>query len=515
MLVRLINNKVKAAFFICFIFLVSCAIQSPYQQELYVAEEDIATLAQSNELNARHLAYSDSIWPGLVRGFNLRAKTSNTYYRYYLEHFSKGPQYFERKIRNTPYYLYYVFNEVKRRNMPAELALLPIVESQYESFAYSYARASGIWQIVPGTARHLNLSMDWWYDERRDVRLATDAALNYLQSLHQRFGNWLLALAAYNAGPGTLSKAIKKSGTKNFWRLDLPEQTKKYVPKLLAIAYVARHHKKFGVSLPAIANAPYFVTIELSAPVHLKDLAQKTGLPFPVLEKLNPGYNQWVTPPRRNNSILVPRYYLSKVKLALQALRKNGRYYWLSYQVKAGDSLPVIAKKYHTRVEDIVNINHLPKSMVTRGQLLLIPVAANKVNNEMLNSSLAKGRKPQKINKVHYVKEAESLWSIARSYGLSVKDLAAFNGINAKKPLRVKQKLVIPVQIKSSAYKLNPKHQRKVVRKVSYLVKSGDSLYRIANRFNVTVKQIKDWNDSVKSLRTGRTLTLFVDVTEI
>ena len=298
-----------------FMALVSCATQSNHHQEPYLTKQETGSVESfTNE------TYKHSIWLELVRGFQLKANSSDSHYRHYLRHFSQKPYYFERKIRNMPYYIHYVLREVKRRGMPTELALLPVIESQYEPFAYSYAQASGIWQIVPQTGRHLNLKTSWWYDERRDIRLATDAALDYLQSLYKRFGNWALALAAYNVGPGNLNKAIKAKGSKNFWHLDLPKQTREYVPKLLAVAQVIKNHKKFRVKLPAITDKPYFIAIKLSIPIHLKQLAETAGLPFATLEKLNPGYNQWMTPPTGNHFILVPRSYLAEVKTALQKL---------------------------------------------------------------------------------------------------------------------------------------------------------------------------------------------------
>ena len=386
--------------FVCVVLLTSCAHRTvetssgaQVHSEKYIPEEQIDSV---KIITSSMHAKQASIWPLLTNRFVLKAHPSDGYYRHYLNRYKKNPHFLEQKLRNAPYYLHYILREIKRRNMPAELALLPVIESQYEPFAYSYAKAGGMWQIMPQTAKHLDLSINWWYDERRDIRLSTHAALNYLEELHAMFDDWILAIAAYNAGPGTVRKAIKAQGSRNFWRLNLPKQTQDYVPKLLAIAHVVKHHKKFAVQLPAIANKPYFLTIELEAPVHLKGLANAVNMPFSVMERLNAGYNQWVTPPNRTNAVTVPYTYFAAVR---QALRQddNRAYHWLSYQVRAGDSLTKLAGRYHTNVEDIQAINHLKNTHIRQGQYLLLPVAANKPTNKPLitaNKTAASGAVP-------------------------------------------------------------------------------------------------------------------------
>ena len=336
-----------------------------YIQEEYIEEQGMVSVhPDRGKRSNMHVQYPDarkpSIWPLLTNHFHLKANRSDRYYQHYLRRYQQHPHYLEQKLRNTPYYLHYILSEIKRRNMPAELALLPLIESQYDPFAYSYAKAGGMWQIMPQTAKHLDLSMDWWYDERRDIRLATHAALDYLEELYATFDDWILAIAAYNAGPGTVKKAIKaRGGSRNFWRLALSKQTQDYVPKLLAIAHVIKHHEKFDVQLPMVPNAPYFLTVKLHAPMHLKNLAITAGVPFTTIKRLNAGYNQWVTPPNRKNVVVVPYMHFEAIRQALQQA-ENRNYQWLPYQVQAGDNLSKLAAQYHTSAEDIQAVNHMP-----------------------------------------------------------------------------------------------------------------------------------------------------------
>ena len=198
------------------------------------------------------------------------------------------PSYLTRVTRRAEPYLYFIVDELEKRNLPLELALLPIVESAYDPFAYSHGRASGMWQFIPGTGKGYGLAQNWWYDGRRDVFLSTHAALDYLSYLNKRFkGDWLLALAAYNSGQGNVSKAIRKNKKKgkptDFWSLKLPRETKAYVPKLLALAEILRTRKEANIPWSIVKNQPYFVRIPTEVQIDLSlaaDLGEQSMQDF-------------------------------------------------------------------------------------------------------------------------------------------------------------------------------------------------------------------------------------------
>lgn len=359
-----------------------------------------------------------------------------------------NPQYLTRvSSRSTPY-LHYVVEEIERRDMPMELALLPIMESAYDPFAYSHGRAAGLWQIIPGTGRELGLTQDWWYDGRRDLQDSTDAALNYLTQLSERFdGDWLKALAAYNAGPGRVSRAEKRNRAKglstDFWSLKLPRETRAYVPRLLALAELVAEPDRYGQSLTGVSNHQYFDTVDIGGQIELSRAAELAGIELGELQRLNPGYNRWATSPQGPHQLLVPATASEHFSAALASLTSEDRVQWTRYRVARGDTLISIARSHGTRVDVLRSINDIPDSRIIAGDTLMIPSAPTD------------------------------------------KDLAALNGAS-------------------------------MMRKVGYRVRSGDSLARIAGKFNLTVDDILGWNQELRNrkyIHPGQRLTLYVDIT--
>ncbi|HEY7672896.1 MAG TPA: transglycosylase SLT domain-containing protein, partial [Gammaproteobacteria bacterium] len=216
----------------------------------------------------------------------------------------QNPEYLERVFTRGARYLYYITEELERRGMPADLALLPVVESAFDPFAYSHGRASGLWQIIPGTGRRLGLAQNWWFDGRRDVVESTRAALDYLEALHlQLGGDWLLAVAGYNSGEGNVARALKRAQAAgeptDFWgiRRYLPIETRTYVPRLIAIRALVAAPEAQGVALPEIANAPYFSIVETGGQIDMALAAELSALDLDQLYELNPGINRWATDP--------------------------------------------------------------------------------------------------------------------------------------------------------------------------------------------------------------------------
>ena len=221
------------------------------------------------------------------------------------------PDLLDRTFRRGARYLHYIVTEIEKRGMPMELALLPVVESAFNPLAYSRSRASGLWQFMPRTGRHYGLEQTWWLDERRDVIESTQAALSYLQYLHDYFeGDWLLAIAAYNGGEGTVSSAVRRNQERgrptDFWSLDLRAETRNYVPKLLAISRIVRDPQAYGLQFAAIPNQPYFEVVDPGRQVHLGDAADLAGITREDMFALNPAYNRMTTPPDGPHRLLLP-----------------------------------------------------------------------------------------------------------------------------------------------------------------------------------------------------------------
>jgi len=230
-------------------------------------------------------------------------------------------------IKASPY-LFYIVEQLEARNMPGELALLPMLESAFEPRATSNKGAAGLWQFIPGTGRSFGLKQDVWYDGRRDITASTRAALDYLTLLHKQFNhNWMLALAAYNAGEGRVQKAIdrnKQAGKPTtFWYLDLPKETREYVPKLLALAKVVEYPERHSISLPPIENKPYFIPVDLDKSLDFNKVAKLANIKMEVLKGLNPGYRRASTHPNGPRQLLLPIANATKLLDNLSGAKKS------------------------------------------------------------------------------------------------------------------------------------------------------------------------------------------------
>ncbi|WP_246480483.1 LysM peptidoglycan-binding domain-containing protein [Motiliproteus sediminis] len=435
------------------------------------------------------------------------------------------PRYLDRVAQRAERYYYHVLHQVLERGLPAELALLPIVESAFDPFAYSHGRAAGPWQFIPSTGKHFGLKQTWWYDGRRDVIASTEAALDYLTQLNQRFdGDWLLALAAYNAGGGNVSKAIRKNKKRgkptDFWNLDLPRETSAYVPKLIALAKLIDDPAAYQLSFRSLPNEPYFAAIDVGSQIDLAKAAELAELEIDELYLLNPGFNQWATDPKGPHRLLVPVANADIFEAALAEYPPEKRVTWKRYKVKSGDSLITIAKKHHTTPDTLRSANSIRGNMIRAGQVLLIPTASESATVYAYSKGQRQAKKNERIalrsgkQKLdYYVRPGDSFWKIAREYGVGVRELASWNQMAPGDPLRVGRKLVV-WQPQGELVASNG--SRQVIRKVGYTVRNGDSLARIASRFKVRVSDIKRWNNEVASakyLQPGQQLTLFVDVT--
>lgn len=466
-----------------------------------------------------------NLWDRLLQSFKLDLELSNPRIEAQLNWYKRHPRYLERVFTRAERYMFHVVEEVEARNLPGELALLPIVESAFDPFAYSHGRASGMWQFIPSTARYFGIKNDWWYDGRRDVLDSTDAALTYLDRLARRFdGDWMHALAAYNSGGGTVNRAIRKNReagkSTSYWALKLPDETKAYVPKLIALAKLVKHADHYGIKLRHIPNEPYFAAVDTEAQIDLAQAAKMAEISINELYLLNPGYSQWATSPNGPHRLLVPVENAEIFRANLQKVPPQKRIAWQRYKVESGDSLISIAKRFRTTPELIRDANQMRGNSIRAGSKLLIPIPKANASHYALSSSQRLKRKQNYDrsntggNKIeYYVQPGDSFWGLSRKHKVGVRELARWNGMAPTDPLMPGKKLVIWSKA-DRAVSSNAKN-RKIIRRVGYRVRQGDSLARIAGKFNVSINQIVSWNkiDKGKYLQPGQSLTLYVDVT--
>jgi len=345
---------------------------------------------RSQQQNASH----HNVWNRVYQGFKFRNYNNQPLVKRYISEFSRSPSRVQRLADRSSDYLYMVVNELNRTGMPTEIALLPFVESAYRNTAYSHAGAAGMWQFIPATGRKFGLHQTRSYDARLDSHQATRAALSYLQKLNRQFkGDWLLSLAAYNAGEYRVQREINKNrrlGRRtDYWSLDLPRETRQYVPRLLAYKEIFRNPRAFGVNLRGIPNSPALAKIHVNKPVNLRKAAAHAGIPPARLLSLNSGFLHGITTPRHSNQILLPRRHAGRLHKVIQSLppaadvhnkyakrykkRSKGRKSrYVIHKVRLGDNLYQIARKHGTTVKKIKRLNKLRNSKIWPGKRLKI-----------------------------------------------------------------------------------------------------------------------------------------------
>jgi len=322
-----------------------------------------------------------SLWPILIAHFNL----NKYYYRPEVVHqitlYLKNKKVLEQMLRNAIPYIYYVYQQTKARNMPAEFALLPMVESGYNPFAYSSAGATGIWQMMPRTASSLGLHINWWYDARRDTIVSTQAALNYLSMLHKSLHSWLLAAVAYNAGIGSVQAAKQKNHrmgkSVHFWNLSLSHEAQWYIPKLLALASIIKNAYYYNVRLPYIPYRPYFLSVNMNSQVDLDVAGRLAGVSPKVIRHLNPGMRRWATNPDGVYTLLIPSDSKKIFHQNLVKISGKPHISWEYHQVRKGETLTSIAKNYHSNINYLRKVNGLRGSYIASGQGLIVPLHLN------------------------------------------------------------------------------------------------------------------------------------------
>lgn len=427
--------------------------------------------------------------------------------------FGDRPDYMARVLDRAHPWMHDIASELKRRGMPGELALLPIVESAYDPFAYSHGRASGAWQFLSATAQDRGLVINDWYDGRRDVYASTRAALDYLTYLSNLFeGDWNLALAAYNGGQGRVGRALQRArarGRSTQWdALPLPRETLAYVPKLHGLACLFQTPEQFGWELPEWPNEPRIAKIDLTGPTDIVAVSALADLDIPDLVVLNAGLNRHLTPPSGPHHLIVPIQKQEEVEQILPRAQARDQIRFDEITVRRGDSLSGLAQRHNTSIAALRESNGLRGDFLRVGQRLRLPSSQAVTEKNLpwsdsyadlarLQETLLPTRRFQ-----HRVRPGESLWVIARRYSVGVDDIQRWNGLGSRNLIRPGQRLMIHSE--------SPATSRPSSQPVRYTVRSGDSLWQISRRHDVSLSELMRWNglseDSV--LKPGQVLTI-------
>lgn len=439
-----------------------------------------------------------------------------------LNWYANHPDYLERTFGRSELYLHYIVEELAKRNMPLELALLPVVESAFEPYAYSRARAAGLWQFIPGTAQRFGLKQNWWYDGRRDVVESTRAALDYLQAMHDRFnGDWLLAIAGYNCGERNIDRAVEQNlaagKPTDFWHLKLPAETRGYVPKLLAMRRLVKNPEAYGLEFSRIADQPYFTQIATGGQIDLQVVADLAGISKEEVYELNPAFHRWATDPSGPYKLLMPIDVATGLEAALLELTPEQRMRAESYAVKPGDTVASIAQRFRAtpalirEMNDMASNDHLVAGATLRVPSTHIELPQKAARAAQLVDNRAAPRRGTRPV-VHVVRSGDSLWSIARRLGTDTRTLARLNDMAVSDTLKVGQKLVVANRAASTASAATSVQTDASGRRVTYTVRSGDTLYSISRVLQVSVGELMGWNGLGKSsiIKPGQQIIAFI-----
>ena len=458
--------------------------------------------------------YSD-LFDRMRAGFKLTDSSNHSAIDRELEWYAGNPDYLGRAFSRADLYLYQIVTELEARGMPLELALLPVVESAFEPYAYSRARASGLWQFIPGTGTRYNLKQDWWYDGRRDVLESTRAALDYLQALNTEFkGDWLLAIAAYNCGEMNVERAVARNQAAglptDFWDLKLPAETRAYVPKLLAMGRVVAHPERYGLSFSKIPNQPYFAKVDTQGQISMHVAAEIAGLTDAELYELNPAFHRWATDPSGPYSLLVPADTAEAFRTSITQLTPDQRLNVKAYTVHRGDTVNLVARHFRTSPKALRELNDLSTGALLVGTALKVPSDTNLLPPKALHAAaLVDGRehRSRRERSRIVVHHGQTLWAIAHKHGVDVNALALMNGMQPDAVLRTGQRLRVTTResgssdsdsdndaVATRAGTFARSAEVATTRQVMHIVHIGDTLFHIAQLYHVSVAQLASWN---------------------
>jgi len=462
-------------------------------------------------------APSDDVWQRIRCGFKIDDDAArNPLVAEHEAWYASRPDYVRRMIERSRRYLFHIVEEVDRRAMPMEIALLPMVESAFNPTAESSSAASGIWQFMPSTGRHYGLKQDTWYDGRRDFTASTEAALDYLGKLYLDFGDWELALAAYNCGEGCVARAIEKNVQQglptDYASLPLPSETRNYVPKLLAIRDLVSNPEHYGIAIDALPNQPYFNQITVQACMDIRSAARLAGMSSDEFIALNAAFPRRLIRSDAPVNLLVP---VDKSDAFQRNLETGSWDSWQPYTAKKGERPRAIAKRLEVSLARLEEHNqfHLKRGRLVRDQTILVPVRERGVSVVKNDAVPPSASSPTRLE----VKRGDTLFGIARRYGLSIAQLEEANpDLNGR--LAAGQHLRLPSGDQTSQetaaiqpVSFTPDRHPKPARSARYTVRRGDTLSTIAQRFNISLTDLKMLNPVFRKrsmVRAGQTVVV-------
>jgi len=440
----------------------------------------------------------DNVWARLVDSFNLPGCSDQEVSRNWANWYADHDEYMARVMKRAQPWIYFIAEELEARGMPGELALLPVVESAYDPFAYSSGRALGTWQFISSTGKQYGLKQDWWYDGRRDVWSSTHAALDYLEHLNKKFdGDWLLALAGYNSGENRVAREVRKNlqagKPADFWNIRLPRETKGYVPKLLGLSCLFKNPDNYEFEFPHAPNQAVIAAVEMESQSDLVLISQFSEVSIDILFSLNPGFSRWATSPSGPWRVVLPVDSAAKLQEHLSLDTAHSLMKWDQVVVESGDTLSELAGRHHVPVSVLRSSNELQSDLIRVGQKLRLPrdeqllvdplyvVAASEL--QRLQSGLLASERI-----THKVRSGDSLSVIAKRYRVSVRELQNWNNISDPHKLRIGQSLTVfhsPAPSAATARSGTFTHT----------VRRGDSLWSISRQYKVRVNDLMRWND--------------------
>lgn len=472
-------------------------------------DDDIpASVANAEALPAddassvEELGVPSDVWERIRRGYAMPVLQSKLVDRW-VDFYTRDPAYLRRMSERAGQYLYHIVEEIENRGMPTELALLPFVESAFQAEALSRAKAAGLWQFMPATGKAYDLAQNLWRDDRRDVLESTRAALDYFEYLHGMFGDWHLALAAYNWGEGSVQRAIQRAKRRkqptDYLHLRMPNETANYVPKLEAVKRIISDPARYGITLPDVGNEPFFVTITKPRDIDIETAAELAGMPLEEFRRLNPSYKLPVIVASHNNVMLLPADKVDFFVDNLASWMDSGQplSQWTTYRLQQGETLAQVAGRSGMTEDELRKVNGIPKGRrVLANSTLLVRSTGTEdqqdIAAELANAKLQLSPTTTWRRVTYRVRSGDTLSGIARRWRITMKSIVTANRLRSDR-LRVGQRLVLTVPnvprqaIASTQRSESSQH-------VIHRVRSGETLSTIASRYGVSIAQLKMTN---------------------
>lgn len=434
-----------------------------------------------------------NFWDRLRSSFQLEHYKENPKVKAQIKWFIRHQTYLNRSVKRASPYMYYIFEQIQKRNLPGELLLLPFIESAFNPFAYSGPGAAGLWQFMSGTGADYGLKQNWWYDGRRDVRASTNAALDYLTYLQSFFdGNWLLAIAAYNTGPGNVQHAVRRNANAgedtDFFSLGLAQETQSYIPQLLALAEIISHPDEYSIELPAVRDEPYLAEVHVACQIDLAEAAELTGISVDEVRRLNPAYKHKLTDPHSACRLLLPINRIETFKQNLAKLSVVNQTSLQRYKVKRHENIAIIASHFHVSSYQLRRINHLKTNAPRPGKILLIPVESPRITGHV---------EPERHPESEDVEKATE-----KSADTTPVKEKPIDDDAATTP----QTVIPQADQDSTGTTAIPHHTHRIM----HTVKKGETPGAIALRYQISVKELQKWNHLTRKshLKPGKTLLI-------